>query len=128
MYPGCTRNAWHLFMMRYDKQAFDGASRAVFLKALAAEGVRSSGGYRPLNREPFILDAVRSRAYRAMYPEKVLAEWEERNRCPQNDRLCEEALWFGQTTLLGTRQDMEQIAESIRKIQSQASELRRVQA
>ncbi|MGH9672407.1 MAG: DegT/DnrJ/EryC1/StrS family aminotransferase [Bryobacteraceae bacterium] len=124
MYDGCTRNGWHIYMLRYDREAFAGVSRAVFLRALAAEGVRASAGYRPLNKEPFLRQAFQSRGWRAIYPEKLLAEWDERNRCPVNDRLCEEAVWFGQTTLLGSRQNMEQIAGAIRKIQVQAADLR----
>ncbi|HEY2014969.1 MAG TPA: DegT/DnrJ/EryC1/StrS family aminotransferase, partial [Bryobacteraceae bacterium] len=36
MYEGCTRNAYHLYMFRYDKSHFADVPRAVFLKALAA--------------------------------------------------------------------------------------------
>ena len=53
MYEGCTRNAYHLYMMRYDKAQFANAPRSKFLKALRAEGIPASGGYTPLNREPF---------------------------------------------------------------------------
>ena len=35
MYDGCTRNAYHLYMFRYDKARFAGLPRAAFLKALA---------------------------------------------------------------------------------------------
>ncbi|MGC8794893.1 MAG: DegT/DnrJ/EryC1/StrS family aminotransferase, partial [Bryobacteraceae bacterium] len=38
-YEGCTRNAYHLYMLRYRKEHFAGLSRAKFLKALRAEGV-----------------------------------------------------------------------------------------
>ena len=65
-----------------------------------------------------------SRGYQAIYPRELLAKWEERNQCPANDRLCEEAVWFTQTTLLGPREDMDHIAEAIRKIQAQAAELK----
>jgi hypothetical protein len=58
-----------------------------------------------------------------IYSEREIAEWEERNACPENDRLCEEAAWFFQTMLLGSRRDMDQIAEAIRKIQKHAGEL-----
>ena len=44
MYDGCTRNAYHLYMFRYDPAAFSGLSRAAFLKALNAEGVPASSG------------------------------------------------------------------------------------
>lgn len=122
-YEGCTRNAYHLYMMRYRKEHFAGLTRAKFLQALRAEGIPASDGYRPLNKEPFIKQALTSRAFRAVCPPERLRQWEERNQCPENDRLCEEAVWFTQNMLLGTRRDMEQIAEAIRKIQAHAAEL-----
>ncbi len=123
MYEGCTRNAYHLYMARYDPSQFAGLPRARFLKALRAEGIPCSGGYTPLNKEPFLKKTAASRAFHAIYPERELAEYEERNHCPENDKLCEEAVWFSQTMLIGTRQDMDQIAEAIRKIHEQAGEL-----
>jgi perosamine synthetase len=123
MYSGATRNAYHLYMFRYDKAQFAGLARRQFLKALAAEGVPCSGGYAPLNKEPFLKHTFESRAYRTIYPVSQLAEWAERNQCPENDKLCEEAVWFTQTMLLGPREDMDQIAEAIRKIQRQAAML-----
>lgn len=121
MYDGCTRNAYHLYMFRYDKSQFAGLPRARFLKALQAEGIPCSGGYTPLNKEPFLKNTFGSRAFRSIYSADDLARYEERNRCPANDRLCEEAVWMFQTMLLGTRSDMDQIAEAVRKIQSQAA-------
>ena len=123
MYAGCTRNAYHLYMFRYDKSQFAGLPRAAFLKALAAEGVPASGGYRPLNTEPFLKEALSARGYQRLFPAKALAEWEERNRCPVNDRLCEEAVWFSQTVLLAPRRSMELIADAIRKLQVNADRL-----
>ena len=123
MYEGCTRNAYHLYMFRYQKTEFGGLPRATFLKALAAEGIPGSRGYLPLNREPFLKTAVESRAYRKLFPGDVLKNWEERNQCPANDQLCEQAVWFTQNMFLGTRTDMDQIAEAIRKIQKHAGAL-----
>src|SRR5439155_1672890 len=53
-YEGCTNNAYHLYMLRYNAEAFAGLPRATFLKALASEGVPASGGYSPLNSQPFL--------------------------------------------------------------------------
>jgi len=125
MYDGCTRNAYHLYMFRYDKAHFAGVPRSVFLKALAAEGVPASGGYTPLNTQPFLKNALHSRGCQKLFPGTVLAEWEERNRCPVNDRLCEEAVWFTQTMLLAPRSSMDRIADGIRKIQANAALLSR---
>jgi dTDP-4-amino-4,6-dideoxygalactose transaminase len=122
-YAGCTRNAYHLYMFRYDQQQFAGLPRATFLKALAAEGVPCQGGYSPLNTQPFLQNALRSRGYGRIYPAAELGAWEGRNRCPANDRLCQEAVWFTQTMLLAPRASMDRIAAAIRKIRQHAAEL-----
>lgn len=124
-YPGCTRNAYHLYMFRYQPDAFAGLSRDAFLKALRAEGIPCSPGYSPLNRQTFLRDALQSRAYRRLYPAALLDSWSERNACPANDQLCREAVWFTQTMFLGPRSDMDQIADAIRKIQRHAPALAR---
>lgn len=124
-YDGCTRNAYHLYMMRYQPEQFAGLPRAKFLKALAAEGVPASGGYSPLNKEPFLRNTFATRGYQTIYGKKRLENWFERNHLPANDRLCGEAVWLTQNQLLGSRKDMEQIAEAVRKIKQHASELAR---
>jgi hypothetical protein len=96
VYEGCARNAYHL-------------PQAKFLKALGAEGIPASSGYTPLNQEPFLKNTLNSRGRQAIYSRERVRGWEERNRCPENDRLCEEAVWLTQNMLLGPRSDMEQI-------------------
>jgi dTDP-4-amino-4,6-dideoxygalactose transaminase len=125
MYEGCTRNAYHIYMLRYEAEKFAGLSREAFMQALRAEGVPCSSGYRPLNKETLITNTLASRAYRRIYPPELLADWAERNRCPVNDRLCEEAVWFGQTMLLGPRSDMDDIATAVQKIHAAAPDLAR---
>lgn len=125
MYDGCTRNAYHLYMFRYQPEKFANLPRAQFLKALGAEGIPASDGYSPLNKEPFIENTFRLPAYQATFPKDVLAGWKERNECPANDRLCGDAVWLTQNMLLGPRSDMDQIAEAVRKIQAFAGELPR---
>jgi dTDP-4-amino-4,6-dideoxygalactose transaminase len=124
MYDGCTRNAYHLYMFRYDPQGFDGLPRKRFLEALNAEGIPCSGGYRPLNQDPFLKNTFATRAFRAIYTEREIAEWHERNQTPENEKLCEEAVWMGQSRLLGPRSDMEQVAEAVRKVQRHAGTLK----
>ncbi|MBL8179032.1 MAG: DegT/DnrJ/EryC1/StrS family aminotransferase [Bryobacterales bacterium] len=123
LYPGCTRNAWHLYMFRYDKQHFAGMPREKFLKALAAEGVPASGGYNPLNKQPLIARIFATRGFRRLFTDAELKRWAERNHCPENDKLCEEAVWLTQPMLLGPRTDMEVIATAIGKIQRHAASL-----
>jgi len=125
MYPGCNVNAYHLYMFRYDKEQFAQLPRAKFLKALAAEGIPASGGYAPLNKEPFLKNTLSSRGYQAVYSKQRLARWQERNQCPVNDRLCNEAVWLTQNMLLGPRGDMDQVAEAVEKIRKHAAQLAR---
>ena len=125
MYPGVTRNAYHLYMFRYDPAGFAGMSRAAFLKALKAEGIPASTGYAPLNKEPFLANTFATQGYQRIYGAAALKQWQERNRTPQNDRLCEEAVWFTQTMLLGPRGDMDHIVEAVRKIQKHAGDIAR---
>jgi len=125
MHAGCTRNAYHLFMFRYDAERFGGLSRDGFLRALRAEGIPASGGYTPLNKAPSVIDSLASKAYMRIYGRDTLAALAERNACPANDRLCQQAVWLTQTMLLGPRADMEDIAMAVRRIQASGAALAR---
>jgi perosamine synthetase len=122
-YDGCTRNAYHLYMFRYDRAQFEGLPRAKFLEALHAEGIPASGGYQPLDKEPFLKNTLMSRGFQAIYGQNRLAEYLEKTHCQANDQLCEVAVWLTQTMLLGPRSDMDQIALAIRKIQKNGAKL-----
>jgi len=124
MPAGCTRNAYHLYMFRYQAEAFAGLPREKFLRALRAEGVNASGGYEPLNKDPLMRNALMSRGYQRLYGQGAFAQWQRRTECPENDRICRQAVWFTQTMLLAERPVMEQIATAIRKIHKHAAELK----
>jgi len=121
MLEGCTRNAYHLYMFRYAAAQFSDLPRQRFLKALQAEGIPCSPGYSPLNKEPFLKQTLNSRGFRHIYSDKEIKALEERNVCLENDKLCQEAVWFTQNMLLGSKGDMEQIAEAVRKVQKQSA-------
>lgn len=125
MYEGCTRNAYHLYMFRYQPEQFANLPRNKFVHALRAEGVPCATGYGPLNKDGFIRDALQTRPYQRVYGKAALDKWAERNACPENDKLCNEALWFMQNMLLGPRSQMDEIAAAIRKIHSHAAALAR---
>ena len=123
MYEGCTRNAYHLYMFRYDRAHFDGLPREKFLQAMAAEGIPASGGYQPLDKEPFMKNTLATRGFQAIYGAARLSDYLEKTHCPANDELCAVAVWLTQTMLLGPRSDMDQIAEAIRKVQKNGAKL-----
>lgn len=122
-YEGCTRNAYHLYMFRVDSDANEGLSRDRFIEALRAEGIPCMSGYTPLYDQPFLKKTLTSRSYQYIYPKERIDAYFEQLSCPENDRLCSEAVWFGQTMLLGPQSDMDDIANAIEKIHLSAKEL-----
>lgn len=112
--PRVSRHAWHLFIVRYDRQAFGGMPREKFLQALQAEGIPCAPGYVPLNESLALLDGLeRLRAYVDDVPQP--------RACPVAERLCtQEAVWFTQNILLGDETDMDDILKAITKIQRSA--------
>lgn len=123
MYEGCTRNAYHLYMFRYDPSKFNGLARAGFLKALEAEGIANESGYTPLNKEPFLDRTINSRHYKRVFHDADLSTYRDRIQCPVNDQLCTEAVWFTQTCFLGPRSDMDQIVDAILKIKKYSAQI-----
>ena len=79
-YPGCTRSAWHLYMLRYDPRHSPGVARHVPSSALAAEGVRGlerlhSAQQGAVHQNDGDIEGIPQ----DLFPEKLLEEWEERN-------------------------------------------------
>jgi dTDP-4-amino-4,6-dideoxygalactose transaminase len=128
LYDNVTRASFHLFPFRYKKEQFEGLPREEFLKAVTAEGVPCSAGYGgTLNSMPYLDDAFRSKNYRKMYPSEMLdfKKFVEQNKCPENDRICnEEAVWIFQSLLLGSKGDMNDIAAAIAKVQKNAGKIK----
>jgi hypothetical protein len=100
-------------MLRLDAAAF-GAPRAVVLDALQAEGIPCSGGYGfPLPSQPLF-------RHKAFGP--YLAHVRDRLdytqvSCPNSERICrEQGIWFDQSMMLGSRADMDDIADAMEKI------------
>jgi dTDP-4-amino-4,6-dideoxygalactose transaminase len=104
-----TASSWHLFQLRFDPAAFGGHDRDEFLTALRAEGIPCSGGYVPLIHAPAIRNTLRDR-----FGEDSLDNLRD---VPQADAAGKANVWLAQTMLLGTDEDIDQIAEAIAKIQ-----------
>jgi len=116
LYEGVTRAAYHLYPFRYKKEHFNNAPRSRFLAALRAEGIPCSGGYGPQYKDGLIEEALNSRGYKRLYSKKRLQKYRDELHFPDNDRLCQEAVWLSQTLLLTAKKDMDDIADAIRKI------------
>jgi perosamine synthetase len=127
LYDNVTQAAFHLFPFRYKQEEFKGLSRAGFLESLKAEGIPCSSGYTTLNDQPFLKETFASKNYKKMYPKDILdyKAYMANNQCPQNNQLCNEAVWFTQNLLLGSKADMDAIALAIEKTHANAESLKK---
>ena len=126
LYDNVTQAAFHLFPFRYKKEQFKDMPRATFMRALSAEGVPCSSGYTPLNKMPYLADAFQTKNFQKMYPKKMLDinTYNRQNECPENDQLCNEAIWLFHNILLASKSDMDNIAKAIEKIHQNADKLK----
>lgn len=115
--PQVTRHARHLYIFRYDAEAFGNLSRENFIAAVQAEGIPVYKGYAPLYREKlFALDPRE-------YPWLEGHHYHDLN-LPVCEKACtEEAVWLAQNVLLGTESDMEDIVRAIAKVQQNLGEI-----
>jgi len=104
--------------MTYKKEHFNNADRSKFFKALAAEGVGLSGYIKNgLHKEPWIDHILNTKVYKKMYSAKRLREYRKQIDCPNCDKVCREmAMLWASGPLLGTKKDMDEVADAIEKV------------
>ncbi|MHC4510730.1 MAG: DegT/DnrJ/EryC1/StrS family aminotransferase [Planctomycetota bacterium] len=116
LYDGVTRAAYHLYPFRYKKEHFNNVPRARFLAALSAEGIPCSSGYGPQYRDGLIEVFLNSKNFTRAFSKARLKKYRRGLRYPANDQLCQEAVWLSQSLLLGSKADMDDIANAIEKL------------
>ena len=122
-----TRNPYHILTLQYTSEGFKGLSRETLVEALQAEGIPVSGGYlKTVYQHPIFQEAPT--ALPAGFPVRGGYYGREIDYadvyCPEAERLCrEETMWFFQSMFLGTRKDMDDVAEAIVKIRANVDEL-----
>ena len=128
LYEGTESGSWYLYPMSYHKEHFNDVDRATFLKALSAEGVSLSPYIKQgLHREPWIDHILNSKVYKKMFSPKRLRQYREDLDCPNCDRVCREmAMIWASGPLLGTREDMADIADAIEKVYENRDQLRTI--
>jgi dTDP-4-amino-4,6-dideoxygalactose transaminase len=125
LYEGTASGSFYLYSMTYRKEHFNGADRSRFLKAIAAEGVSLSPYIdRGLHREPWVENVLKSKVYQKMYSPERLRRYRDELSCPKCDQVCQEmAMIWASGPLLGTRQDMDDIADAILKVYENRDQL-----
>ena len=98
------------------KEKFNNIPKDKFISALQAEGIPASGGYGKQNKDLLFEEAFNSRGYKRLYSEARLKQWRDENLLPGNDQVCDEAVTFYQSILLGSKSDMDDIVKAIAKI------------
>ncbi|MDT8302931.1 MAG: DegT/DnrJ/EryC1/StrS family aminotransferase [Sedimentisphaerales bacterium] len=118
LYEGTTKGSFYIYAMTYQKEHFNNADRSKFLKALAAEGVSLSPYIaNGLHKEPWVDHILNSNVYKKMYSRRRLQQYREQIDCPICDKVCRElAMVWASGPLLGTKGDMDDIADAIQKV------------
>jgi perosamine synthetase len=118
LYEGTASGSFYLYAMSYQKEHFNNADRARFLKAVAAEGIALSPYIeRGLHREPWVDHIVKTKAYQNAFPARRLQQFRDEMGCPKCDQVCGEMVMiWASGPLLGSRSDMADIADAILKV------------
>ncbi|MCK4965715.1 DegT/DnrJ/EryC1/StrS family aminotransferase [bacterium] len=124
-YDGAGKSSYYHYALRYKKEYFNNISRDKFSAALRAERIPNSSvtySYE-LNKEPFIEHTLNTRTFKKLYSKERLKRYREENECPQNAKHCEEGMWISHPVLLGTKKDIDDIADAVRKIYENRNKL-----
>lgn len=118
LYPGTESGSYYLYMMSYHKEYFNNADRSKFLKALNAEGIPVTAYIRNgLHKEPWVKNILNMKVYQKMFSTARILSYLEALDCPVCDKSNEEIVMiWASGPLLGTIQDMDDIADAILKI------------
>lgn len=127
--PENSRAVWHLYPFRYDARQFNGLSRDQFLKALNAEGIPCSGGYREQYFDGLLDEAIASRGFQRLFSAQRLKAYRESfHELKGNREVCATTVAITQNLLLAERNDMAKIVEAVRRIQLHSAALAKATA
>ncbi len=117
-----SRHPYYLLTLRYDKSAFGGLPRDVFLRAVQAEGIPAL----PTYPHPLYLNPV---FHEEALPPCRCAQWKAAQNyqalsLPESERICKTGIWLEHNLFLGGRTDMEDILAAFDKVRRQADSLR----
>ncbi|MEM1586011.1 MAG: DegT/DnrJ/EryC1/StrS family aminotransferase [Candidatus Bathyarchaeia archaeon] len=118
-----TRNPYHLYIFRIDPEVFSGIPKSVIANALQAEGIPVSVGYsKPLYKEAYLEYFKRCPLSCHHYARHVDYS---KVSLPATERACYyEGLWIPHYVLLGSREDIDDVAHAIEKIRENVHELK----
>jgi dTDP-4-amino-4,6-dideoxygalactose transaminase len=113
--PRVSVHGYHLYAYRYTSSEFGGRSRQQFLEAMHAEGIPGFVGYAPLYEEVVFQRKSRGEGSWCQFGRQI--DYSGVN-CPVCKEIYADTIWMGQSTLLGTREDMDDVVKAVKKIQA----------
>jgi len=126
-YEGTGKFSWYLIMIGYHKEHFNDLDHSKFIKALRAEGIPFAG-YRTLNREPWVDHILNLNVYKQFFSEARLKQYHDELPLTVAEKVIDEELCLihSSGTMLGTKEDMDDIADAIIKIYDNSDKLKSV--
>lgn len=104
-------NTHYMYMFYYDAKQFNGLSRQAFVDYMIAEGIPAFIAYPVISNTKF----YKEKNFRGFLCETVdLPEHDLTNAT----KIADEVVWLPHFTMLGDEQDLQEIANSIKKIQA----------
>lgn len=113
--PRVTRHPHYMYMLRYDKTAFNEMSRQLFVDTLIAEGIPAFVAYPAMYRTPVFVNRAFGPHWRSDDP--LLPDFSKAS-CPIGEEIGETVVWLHHRVLLGDEEDVSEIAEAIEKIRA----------
>ena len=101
-------------MFGYDAGEFGGLPRNEFVDLLIAEGIPAFVAYAPIHKTPVFRDGIFCPRWRGN--EALLPNYREVS-CPVAEAIGNEVVWLHHRVLLGTQDQITEMAERIRRIQ-----------
>lgn len=128
LYEGTNAGSFYLYTMSYHKEHLNGIDRTTFFKALEAEGVSLSPYIKQgLHREPWIDNILKTKVYQTMFSPERLRKYRQESACPKCDQVCQEmAMLWASGPLLGSKEDMADIADAIEKVYENRDQLKSI--
>jgi dTDP-4-amino-4,6-dideoxygalactose transaminase len=126
-YAGTESGGYYNYAMSYKKEFFNNATRAQFLKAVAAEGIALSP-YIPngLHREAWIDHILELDEYKQMFPAARLQKYrEDARQLPGCDQVCAEMIVLpGSGPLIAGTADMDDLINAVMKVYENRDQLK----
>jgi len=124
--PENSQAVWHLYAFRYDADQFQGLPREKFIAAMRAEGIPCSTGYQEQYFDGLLDEAIASRGFTRLFSAQRLKEYRDSfHELKGNRQVCATTVAITQNLLLARPDDIDHIAEAIRKIQLHGAEISR---